>query len=548
MPNLPAVLSGAAFSSFGEDETTFSVEHHFRSDRFRELDYKQSYFECTQHDWKRFDFDGRMITPGPPTMQPLLTSDVAPYMVPIKYRRPSNPYRLGRAIVGSFTNMIFGEGRFPRFNVVGDTRSQRFANALIKEQRLPIRMIQARNLGGSVGSVGLAWCFINGKPRLSVRNTKFCIVHEWADREELIPAYVTEIYKSYEDAYNRQTGAVERLWYWNRRDWTLDADIVYYPCPANGNDEPHFVVNREETHKHSDGICHFIWVQNTPNDEIDGECDYENLYEQLDNLDVLYSVLSRGTIANLDPTLVLKVKRDEYNLTKVKKGSDNALILDLQESADYLELSGQSVTLGLSLFESNRRSVLEICQCIIADPNQIAAQGTSSLTMKIVYAPMTSKCDIYRTQYGDAIERLLDAQMRVAAHYSASGHCFKMLVPSEDSQEDNNNPTLEVVEVGEYAGSSLVWGPYFKPTADDQSKSVQTAIQATGGKQVMSTATAVAMVSSAFGHSPDEELKRIEAESEADRLKQESAFSGLGASAGGMVSDINEEPILRKPV
>lgn len=549
--SMPALLNGVSFSSFGEEGTTMSAEQHFRSDRYRDLDFKQGFYECTQHDWKRYDFDGRVITPGSPSIQPLLTSDVVPYLVPIKFRRPSNPYRLARLIVNSFTNMIFGDGRFPRLTAIGGSGTQRFANALIKEQRLPMRMIQARGLGGSVGSVGLAWCFVNGKPRLSVRNTKYCIVHEWEDREEMIPAYVTEIYKSYEDIYNRATEKVERHWFWNRRDWTTNADIVYYPCPDDGSGEPVFVVNGYETHKHNDGICHFVWIQNTPSDEIDGQCDYEGLYEQLDNLDILYSVLTRGSIANLDPTLVFKVNREEYNLHGVKKGSDNALVLDKDESVDYLELTGQSIGVGLNLFESNRRSILEICQCVLADPDKVAAQGTSSLTMRIVYAPMTSRCDIFRTQYGDAILRLIDAQMRVAQYYSRMGHRFTMKVPS-DRQENGEDNATDNVEVGDYAGSDLIWGQYFKPTQDDQAKAVQTASQATGGKQIMSTESAIGMVASAFGHDPAEEIRRVATEvklqAEEDMARQEAAFSPLNNSVGGVVSDINEEPELLKPV
>ena len=64
------------------------------SDRYRLLDRKQSYFDCQQHAYKRYDFDGRSCQQGSSgAMQPLLTADKAPYYIPLRARQPSSPYR-----------------------------------------------------------------------------------------------------------------------------------------------------------------------------------------------------------------------------------------------------------------------------------------------------------------------------------------------------------------------------------------------------------------------------------------------------------------------
>lgn len=552
--NLPGNLTFATGSSFGMENTTLAPASAFiiDSDRYRELDRKQAYFDCTQHDWKRYDFDGRVIKPGPPTMQPLLSSEAAPYYVPLKYRRPSNPYRLGRVIISAFTNLLFGEGRFPHIKVDGDEATQDFAQELSRFQRLPVRLIQARNWGGACGSVALSWCFDNGKPRTTVHNVKHMIVHEWADREELIPAYVTEIYRYFEDVWDHQKRGIVRKWLWYRKDWTTQADIVYLPVEV-GTGEPQWVIDDQQSVLHNDGICHVVWIQNIPTDSPEGESDLEGVYESLDAIDELYSILSRGTIRNIDPTLVLKIDKDKYKFQSIKKGSDNALTLEVGETAEYLELPGASVATGLSLFESKRKSILEVCQCILLDPAATVANGLSSVAMKMIYASMCCKGDILREQYGDGLSRLLTDQVRVARrYYQMTPRRVLSLPPRQEVKpilDVDGEPTQETQTVpverqpGNGGTVSLDWPPYFKPTPDDQQKIVATVSQANGGKPVISPETGTDIVSSAFGLNPEVEKKRVAAAKEADTAEQQKIMGGFSGGIGGEVSSLTEPPL-----
>ena len=74
---------------FGADSMNgFRGRNLLDSERFRELDRRQSYYDCTQHDYKRFDFDGRMVqsSGGISATQPLMSAEKAAWYVPLRRR------------------------------------------------------------------------------------------------------------------------------------------------------------------------------------------------------------------------------------------------------------------------------------------------------------------------------------------------------------------------------------------------------------------------------------------------------------------------------
>lgn len=366
---------------------------------------------CSQHDAKIYDFDGRVIG-GTKATQPLISTEKSPIYIPMKMRRPSAPYRMGKIIVDSFTNLLFGENRFPHLRVNGDETTQDFVQTISRVARLPMQMIRARCLGGSMGTVGLSWCFHHGTPRFEVHNAKNLYVHSWLDRVQLLPRHVTEVYLFYKVKWDGK--AFNKVFYWFRRDWTPEGDFVFTDVPFVQGKEPNWEVDEELSNHHGDGVVHFEWIQNFPTDEIDGLPDYDGLYEQFDVLDVLNSVVTRGAILNLDPTLKIKMDRDEVNRFGLRKGSDNALITGKDGDASYMELSGTSIEAGLKLVESLRRSILETAQAIVPDPSEVASQGVSSVTIKALFTPMLAKADVLREQYSSPMKRALENMTEVA--------------------------------------------------------------------------------------------------------------------------------------
>jgi hypothetical protein len=554
------------------------------SQRYKELDRRQSYYDCTQHDYKMWDFDGRIIQtagPGALAAQPMLSSERYSQYVPLRSRRPSSPYRLGRIIVNAFTNLIFGQQRFPGIRVEGDDDSQDWFSSVVKAGKLPVKMIQARNLGGATGSVGLSWCFDRrGKPRFEVHNAKHLFVHSWEDREDFIPEHVTETYVYPKTEWDGRAGKYVLNQYWYRRDWTPDGDLVFDDQIYRPGVDPVWSAPNEKLSTfHDHGQCHLAWIQNLPNDDIDGVPDYDGLYESFDTLDLLLSIISRGAVLNLDPTLVLKVDPEILALG-VKKGSDNALTLGESGDAHYLELMGSSLDAGLRLFDSKRRSCLETAQCIVPDPANVAANGISMVSQRLLYAPMLGKGDILREQYGTPMERTLEqmhdyASTRVGAVVqvptAVAGETEpKQLAlnlpprivrtPELDPEtkapklDDQGKPVETITQEdrvpGEGGDVELSWPAYFPSTPDDQQKALTTFSAAAGGKPILSQQTAVEMTAGVLGMEPTEEWNRVQKMGAADQqaeVAKAGAFGTGGDFVGGKVGSENELPEGAKP-
>lgn len=433
--SLRVISSGNALSytSFGsEDQNTWGhgLQGHpiLNSERFYNLDRKQAFYDCTNHDSKLYDFDGRIYSPR--STMSMMSGEKAPFYIPLRMRRPSAPVRLSKVIVDSFTNLLFGEGRFPKFRCEADFETEDFVNALCTVGELETKMIRARNLGGSMGTVGVSWSFRDGKPRFDVHNSKNLYVHRWGDREQLLPAHIIEVFLYADTMWDGRQFA--KQWWWYRRDWTPNADIVFKPCPYEEKIEPFWVPDLDRSYLHNDGVPHFEWIQNFPSEDIDGVPDYEGLYDTFESLDTMMSVIVRGGTLNLDPTLLLKMDAEQVSRAGVKKGSDNALIVGKDGDAGYMELSGQGLTAGMEIVQALRRFALEVAQCIVPDPHEVAAQGVSSVAIKAMFAPMIGKTNILRAQYGRPMKRMLEIMTEVARSNLA------MPVYEEQYDEDGN--------------------------------------------------------------------------------------------------------------
>jgi hypothetical protein len=556
-------MSFSAFEGKGDGFEGAGARSLLNGDRYIEMERRTTYYECRQHDRKFWDFDGRPINPR--SMQPLMGAEKASW-VPLKMRRPSAPVRLGRVIVDSFTNLLFGENRFPSIRVEGDELSEDWLQAASRVGKLPQKMIQARAYGGSAGTVGVSWCFRNGKPRFEAHKAQNLFVHSWEDRLDLVPEHVSEVYLFSKIKWDGR--AFNKIWYWYRRDWTPDADIVYEDVLFEP-EKPDIVwiVDREKTNFHGDGVCHLEWIQNLPTDEIDGLPDYDGLYENFDLTDMIMSVITRGAVLNLDPTVKMRVDMDEVAHRGLKKGSDNFLFVGKDGDADYLELGGQSIDAGIKLVESMRRFILETAQCVIPDPHEVAAQGVSSVAIKAMFAPMLAKTDILREQYGSAVERILGKLEKVARAKTtmpvmitdaATGleeqAQFEISLPPKIVDEPVIDPlTGQPAATGEMQSTQvertlgpggeiqLQWPPYFPPTPQDQSQITQSLTTATGAKPFLSQETATEAAARAYGVDPSEEWKRVQAETKAATAATAAMVMDPGAM-GGQVENPTDLP------
>jgi hypothetical protein len=568
-------------SSFGVDHTTFGPEfdprEHFDSDRYRELDFRQQYPRCTRHDGKMYDFQGRVTRSGPySATQPFIGSSMPATYVPLDQRRPSSPYRLARLIVRSFTNLVFGEGRFPRVTS-DDPETEEFVEALRVAMLADVRFLQARNLGGGVGTVGVSWRYWEGQPRVRVHNGKHLIVHAWADREACEVEHASQLTQTSRVEWDPVKKKRVRRFFWQRRDWTPDADVQFVDAPADLDPgEPvEWIVDEAGTCVHGDGFAHLVWIRNGADDDdgenVDGQCDHDGLFEALDTIDTLKSVLSTGTVKNLDPSLVLKMGEVARQKAAggVRKGSGTAIDVGESGDAKYLELSGTAVTAGLALLAQERAQVLETAQCVVPSTAELTTAGTSSVAQKALFWPMLSAANVHRSTYGAGYLSLLGQMLRSARRRypaedvltgetvypvettapvegddegtEAEVDLYLDLPPrmvEEDVLDANGQPTGETTtrEVQLRPGKgrlTLVWPPYFLPTAADLQTTAQAVSTAAGGKPLLSQQTAVERVSAAVDVDPKREWERVTAEQRAAVQAEQGMFAhGTGGQVG----------------
>ena len=537
-PNAPPTMVPQKNWGFSEASYSFQATKLVTSDRCVELTRRGSYYDCTHHDFKKYDFDGRYIKPGPWTMQqPLMSNSAAPFYVPLAQRKPSAPLRLGKQIVVAFTNLAFGEDRWPDLLCKGDEKTQDFVQALAEAAQLPVKMVEGRNKAGSQGAVGMSWYFHAGDPVVEVHPIQYLHVHEWADLAKWKPAHVTKCYKHVRSIWDAASKSVVDKEFWYRRDWTRLADIFYKEVEAKSNVEPAWEIDEARSVVHGDGFCHFVWWQNVPcSDNPDGKPDYAGLYEKLDEVDTINSVVCRGGKLNLDPTLKLRMEVEAVGGAMVKKGSDNAIVTGEGGDAAYLELSGQSLEAGGKLVDRLTKQALDEAECVVTDPDQVAAGSVSSVALQIVYAPMLARLSLVKATAGATIVELLTQMLTVARDRwkemesvtdeegNVTGERevtnYLNLPPKvvEDEEKDptTGKPTGEVSitfeerEPGNGERIELAWGPTFKPNSVDIQNTVTTMNTATGGKPVISQKSAVEVVANLLGKDPKAVLEEIE--------------------------------------
>lgn len=538
-----------AIETAAEDLATVPLAAIAESERFQRLDRLEAYYRCAQDDGKSYDWNGHFNGYGE-------KADIAPgWFVPYKHRRPSSRYDLARVIVDRLTSFVFGNGRFPRVTIPGDPDAEDFVNALAEAARFGSKIVQARAIGGAEGTACLSIGFVNGLPRVDVHNPKHCHVTRWVDRGDLIVGSVVKVFVFSQRVYEK--GRLVLREFYSVRYWDEDIEIVWDPIPAEVARNGSWWSRPHKTIAHGAGFCPFYWVKNLPGaeEEEDGEPDYPiRLTETFDEVNQLLSAATKGTKANVDPTLVLKMDPINNDGT-VRRGSDN--VIWSPNGAEYLELQGASAQAAVTMLERLRTFALDVSSVIVPDPEKLSGAAQSGAALRLMFAPMTAKCDSIREQYGEhAIKRPLLGLLRMAR--GIVGTEPTIIAGPEGEPDLELKPvvrlppriteTEEGVEVTERKpGTSelimLTFPEYFPPTAEDRGKAVDTAQKAAGGKPLVSQRTALASVAELFGVSDvDAELERMHEDAEVEVQRAADVFAAKAEAGGDPAKAEDAEP------
>jgi hypothetical protein len=512
--------------------------------RFQAMDRSEAYYRCTQDDHKSYDWDGYFrgygdkaaIEPG--------------WYVPLAQRRPAATYATARVIVSRLTSMLFGDGNNPEIQVAGDSEAEQYVRELAKGSKLMQRVIEARNLGGACGAVCLSYGFHEGQPRVEVHNGKHCRVLAWVDRSELVPEAVLKTYEYQEEVWDHEAKKYLPASFVYARLWTQTQEFVWEKVPRRAAklDGWWEMVSPDREATFPGGECPVIWVQNTQcSNDPDGESDYHGQLDNMDQLNRLKSASGKGTIANVDPTLVIKDSKSA-NKGVIRKGSANAIYSP--GGAEYLELKGAAVAAAIAQCDAKRMDILDACQVVIPSAEKLSGAAQSAAAMRILFAPMTARCDVLREQYGDmGIVRVLGGMLRMAKAVIASGGAIvlddrvvtevkKTEVDDDDGEEgfkkteSTTETTMEPQVPGEREQISLTWPPYFPATWADKKSAIEAAKAANGGKQIISQRTSVRMVAQMCGvEDVDEELVAIGEDADASMERESAAMQQMMQAA-----------------
>lgn len=410
-----ATLAGAAYLKF--DDAMKSMGRLGISPRQMELNRLWSWYKTKQYESRRFDWNGQQVT-SPLEREAIGSQGFTPPGMtgsngdwPLKYRRPSVQYHLSRVIVNRFSGMLFSERHHPAPTVDGDPNTDDFLKAMFDQGRLWAKMVLARQYGGSMGTTCLGFQFKDGKVCIDAHDPRWMTPLAWADRSNLELDAVEKKY-IYSENQRDDNGKWVDVAYWYRRIITSTEDILFEPCLVTEEDEePQWVV--ADAVQHSFGFCPVQWMQNLPVEEdIDGECDVEGLHEMFEATDGLLSQSHRATLANCDPTLLLKTKGDIPST--LKKGSENALKTEPEGDARYLEMTGSGIKMAREQAAELRTFALEVAQCTLDHPD---SQTRTATEIELVYSSMISKTDVLREQYGEkGIKPFGIKMLRAARH------------------------------------------------------------------------------------------------------------------------------------
>jgi len=481
----PGAGRNAAFKAF--DKATSRLEMLGLTERQRKLNWLYAWYTTVQYDNRKVEFDGRERL-DPIEREAIVTASFIPpgfydvgQQYPLKFRRPIAPYNLARVIVDRFTELLFSENRVPRVRVLGDSDTEDYVQAVIEETDYWGRFLQARKLGGAMGSVAIGFQFVAGRPQVEVHDPRWC----FPDFEDRVSKKLRLIEKRWIYTQEERVPNGKGGWkwsdvpYWYRRIIDTKRDIIFKPVAVAKGEEPLWEIDEERSVEHNLGFCPVVWIQNHEvMDDIDGESDCWGTYDQIEQMDLLISMSVRGIILNCDPTVVVK---EDVEMSSIAKGSDNTVKLTKGGSFDYVEISGTGPKAAREAAAELRESILEVAQVHLPPSDGGQVQQTLGQVER-TFSSMLAKAALLRKQYGkaalDLMKLLLRAAQRMQQGYrDESGMLVRKVLklPPKVVEQDDGKVIISQRKLGGGGHLRLIWPKFFEYSLDDCAKAVQAA-------------------------------------------------------------------------
>jgi hypothetical protein len=566
------------------------------TDRSKLLRWRSSFCEGQQHDHCHVTWSGKARYPGVSYFKERLVPLGFQSTTEVSYedRRPSCPIPLARQVTNRFTDMLMSAHRRPTLAVPGDGQTEAYLAAVFEKSDMWDTLASVRNAAGACGSCAVLPAVDNGTPTSERLRAEDIWVPKWSQTNRWIPEIVFHQRLVEEMVENEDTGALEVKRLWRTRAWDETHEYRYKDVPENyGKDKSRDIfgdgsneIPLDVAIEHGAGRCPVVWVQNTRNTEApEGEPDNDGVYELADQIDRIASMLTRGTIANVDPTLhIADDERHQRRHGAVRKGWGSVIRTSEKGKVNLVQITEGSFKVGWSTYDKLRQAYLQTVRCVIVDP-ETAGKYQSGEAQSMLWRAMEGACDGKRTPLADALRQLSEIWIALAEQHGIGNETDPesggiqlppvMLTLKEavargyDVEPEVDREALRIEKAGEFKPESgldeetwldseeetaledllresmsythvlgegraidVVWGPYHDPTLL-QTQALATALGlATGQKQILSseTATSVFVRHLNLG-SPENEIEKIVNE-------KERAVETFGA---GMFGDVGEE-------
>lgn len=365
--------------------------------------------------------------------------DSANNYIPIIQRQPSVKNNFCKLVVDNSVSLLFGSDHFPRI-ASEDKNLRDNLESIINFYKINKTMSLAATIGAT-GSVVIFVKVFEGILKLEPRNTKyFTPVFDNVTPNKLIK--LTERYKVLgsvliEQGYKNIKEPNKK--YWFHREWDENNEIAYLPYLCDDKDAE-LNVDSDRSFTHALGFLPAIWIKNLEQiidfDEngiiVDGVCTFAPAIDSNIEHDYQLSQLGRALKYSADPLLVLKLEDDmtlQSNMSNIivdaptgamgglmpgvpagtgigaagrglVKSSSNSLVLNKDDEAKLLEISGKACDAVLEYTRSLREYILEVTKGNRANADKVNA-AQSGKAMQAMNQPLIWLTDQLRVSYGE---------------------------------------------------------------------------------------------------------------------------------------------------
>lgn len=390
--------------------------------RFRTMDNAERYFLGLQYSDCKANWDGQQAVGIDRAMQDRMAhiSDKPPYSdTPFYLRNPYVKRQLCPSVIHRLTGLLFGENLTPNIKAK-DPQDQQFIDQLLKTTKWWLKMNQARDYGGGVGSVALGVSLLDGDPVVEVVNGKFCTpIFKYNDAnlailEGIRIVYMRPITRTKKVLTNdgREVVKVEEDVEYFLRIVTKQSDVQMVSPDGKDAWEITSYIN------HGLGYVPWVWIKNSNIlNDVDGKPDCDGTWETLNMIDALLSQGAMGVKGSCDPTPVFTLPPEAEGSAsgiKLGVGRGNAVVLPAIPGVDVaaimLETSGAGGEIALKYAAALKDAALEDIRCVLDEGK---ATGRSATELVKRTQAMYEHASELRQMYGPAMEQLLEMLLKI---------------------------------------------------------------------------------------------------------------------------------------